>query len=301
MTWGQWFESWWGNLPPRLLETQKIARRAKSVPHIQVGNAKPEQFQDVIELWSRWYSVSSKTRCYVPLEVFAEAVATRRWEVLVATHEDGRIVGTVVKRWLPKVCVKGVEWSRVGVVDFFCVVPAWRNKGVGRLLLSEAHNRMALPLTPMLILWEGVQFRQPPLTTGLLWVRQSRPGGARTARVVEKEAEELWRRCSAGREIVSKSAEGAMETSVWRVGQEAVVVWDSHHRSVPEGYKIGYVIGWTDRAAVDAFVEAQGNPWQICLCSTKVSELWSWDSSFQWIGYNLQTGFVSQDFPCLAL
>lgn len=304
MTWGQWFESWWSGLPPRLLDTRKTARRAKPVLHIRVEQARPEHFQGIIELWSRWFSVSSKARCYLPVDLLAEAVAKGDWEVLVAIHEDGRFVGTVVKRWLPKVCVKGVEWRRMGVVDFFCVLPAWRNKGVGRLLLCEAHNRLTLPLNPMLILWEGVQFRQPPLATGLLYFRQRGLASASTVatqRLTGIEAQEMWLRCGKGRDVVSRSAEGALETSVWRLGTGGVVVWDIHHRSVPEGYKICYIVGWTDLAAVDAFVEAQGNPWQICVCSAKVSETWSWDSAYQWIGYNFQTGFVSQEFPCLAL
>jgi hypothetical protein len=247
--------------------------------------------------------VSSKAKCFVPAELLAKAISEKKWEALVALHEDGRIVGTVVKRWFDHVTLQGAAWPRMGIVDFFCVSPAWRKKGVGRLLLCEAHNQLQLPLTPMLILWEGLQFRQPAVCTGIFWVRQKplKSSDSQAVCLQGEEAEKAWSSCVKGKFVRSGEIGKALETTVWRLGGgQTVAVWDTHHRSVPEGYRICVVVAWEGIDAVDAFVEAQGHPWQIFLCCSQMSEEWEWDSTFQWIGYNLQLGHTSMEFPCLA-
>ncbi len=301
MTWTEFVESWWKGLPPRLLQSRKLVRRAKPVPLVSVIHAQVQHVPAIIELWSRWFSQSSKARCFYPAQALERAMREKEWDVLLAVHVDGRILGTVVKRWLPRVKIQGVLWPRIGVVDFFCVLPAWRNKGVGRLLLTTAHNELVEPLTPMLLLWEGFQWRQPAVCSGFFWMRKREMQTGQVSKLVGEDASRAWANCVKGGCVVSEGYRGVgLETSVWNVGDGAVVIWDTFHRSIPEGYRICIVMAWTSEEAVDRFVEGGGHGWDVCLCARKVSEQWTLDSPFQWIGYNLQTGFQTMEFPCLC-
>jgi hypothetical protein len=83
-----------------------------------------------------------------------------------------------------------------------------------------------------------------------------------------------------------------------------VAIWNTFHRSVPEGLLIGIVVGGSAEAA-DALSSASGHPFGILLATWPFSlyglEGWQIDSPYQWISYNTHLGFVNTQFPGLCL
>ena len=86
------------------------------------------------------------------------------------------------------------------------------------------------------------------------------------------------------------------ETSVWRISNGSVAIWNTFHRSVPDGALIGIIVGYSCEAAVNSICEAKGHPYGILL-RAGMSSGWSIDSPFQWIAYNLQSGRMQTEFP----
>lgn len=308
-TWNDSVEAWWKGYPPRLLQTGVVVRRCPQVQNVSIREVKSkdtEDIQSLCQLWARGYSQSRRVRCVVPARLVQDAIQAGKWTVWVAVHEDGRILGTLVRRHLTDMQMDTTVWKRAAIIDYFYVVPGWKQKGVGRLLLTAAHTSAEIPMCPQLILWEGIQAGIPPLATGMYWSRERQPGAAGLCEKLT-EATMAWSLCQAfvrtqGVKIVSRALDSAVETSVWKVGEDYVAVWDTHHRSVPEDKAIGVIVGCTSFDIAETFAaNCSGHPWQICLSSWRMTDQWSIDSPFQWIAYNCQTGFLDTRFPCLAL
>ena len=291
-SWTKFTESWLYSYPPRLLETHPANKTATVV--YTMRKATESDILQLPEFWERWFS-TPKVRCVVPLQ-HVKKKALRQWDIYVCVNQ-GQVIGTIVRRWVMNLHMRQVVWPKAGIVDYYCIHPAYRKKGIGRSLLHLLHNTTERPMPPHLMLWEGFQTQVPPVCAGLYMAKRCVPREGESScvkRVYEFRPEgDIWS------EYIDSD-----ETSVWTsIGsQEKVVVWNTFHRSIPDGAVIGIVMaGSVD--AVNRFSSSAGHPFGVLLMPGLHIALdgWTIDSPFQWIAYNTQTGFISAKFPSLFL
>ena len=293
-SWAKFTESWFYSYPPRLLETHPAPKSFRMVYTMRKATA--DDILQLPEFWERWFS-TPKVRCVVPLQ-HIQKKALRQWDIYVCV-DKGLVIGTIVRRWVMNLHMRQAVWPKAGIVDYYCIHPAYRKKGVGRSLLHLLHNTTERPMPPHLMLWEGFQALVPPVCAGLYLSKRCVPLETCVRRVDEYRAE--------GLDIWSDYVDSD-ETSVWRCetasaskDADKVVVWNTFHRSIPDGAVIGIVMGGSVDA-VNRFSSSKGHPFGVLLMPGYLSlEGWSIDSPFQWIAYNTQTGFISAKFPSLFL
>jgi hypothetical protein len=238
-------------------------------------------------------------------------------EIFVCLKPTGEVIGSIVRRWVSGLHMREVRWPRAGIIDYFCIHPAHRRKGVGRALLTFLHNSTLLTekiMPPQLMLWEGIQPTIPPASVGVFLHRYcikghmtatASPPGTSPASAVEEGPLllEKWQAMQRGKDIWNESCEASGETSIWTIGEHTVAIWDTFHRSVPEGLLIGIVVGSSGPEAATAFSQSSGHPFGILLMTGSLfsSEGWTMDSPYQWISYNTKMNFISYQFPGIFL
>jgi N-acetylglutamate synthase-like GNAT family acetyltransferase len=299
-TWAKFTESWFYSYPPRLLETHPQLKSFRIA--YTMRKATDDDILQLPEFWERWFS-TPKVRCVVPLQ-HVKKKALREWDIYVCVNQ-GEVIGTIVRRWVMNLHMREVVWPKAGIVDYYCIHPAYRKKGIGRSLLALLHNTTERPMPPHLILWEGFQAQIPPICAGLYMskrcvpqgescvkrVFEFRPEGDLCSEYIDSDETSVW--ISSGSASAKASASG---------DAEKVVVWNTFNRSIPDGAVIGIVMaGSVD--AVNRFSSSAGHPFGVLLMPGLNIALdgWTIDSPFQWIAYNTQTGFISAKFPTLFL
>lgn len=316
-TWKGFAESWLRNLPPRLIETHPAQMRLSSERtafRYSPRRATNEDLRLLPEFWTRWYS-SQKTRCIVPLTHIQTMHSAGKWEIWIVLKDTGELLGTVIRRWVKGVYMEGVRWEKAGIIDYFCVHPAYRKRGIGRDLLAILHNSTPRPFPPNLMLWEGVQASIPPIAMGMFLSRQCVPGLLKSSRAVtrvpESECKEAWASLVAANKgdigcwSEYSEGQGQGEVSIWKIGESPrcfVAIWDTFHYSVPDGLHIGIILLHSGKESLDAIAKTNLHGYGVLLVSGHlVLEGWSIDSPFQWIAYNTQIGFMRTKFPGLFL
>lgn len=293
-SWSEMLGQAWNRTPPRLLETIQARRQlpsAKGPNSWFLRRAEESDLSLLPEFWSRWFSISKACRCAIPLSHIKKQVSDGGWEIYVCIRESGELIGTIVRRWIRGVHVREASWARAGGIDYFCIHPAWRNKDVGRALLAEVHNRAPVPIAPHFIFWEGFKLSVPPLSCGVLYAKQCQTGQSSE---IKEDREKIWKTLVRGADIWSE--EPGDEITLWKTVKGNVAIWNTFHRSIPGGAAIGIVIAAQSSEAVNLI----GAPWGVLLSDTSYGTLWSFDSPFQWIAYNLGVGFISLQFPRLG-
>lgn len=317
-TWTEFFQSYLYSRPAKLIDPRPAA---KVIPHrvlngFTLRRATPEDIQQLPTLWGRWYSTSKSARCVVPLAHIQKCAQAGKWDILVCVKGDGEVIGSLARRWIEGLHMREVRWPKAGVIDYFCIHPAYRNKGIGRSLLSLLHNTTTAAgiVPPHLMMWEGIQLSVPPVSAGLFMYKKCSPVGGLHVEKLQgsasaEAAAEAWTGLQRGNQIWSEYDSSAEETSIWSSSRGPVAIWNTFHRSVPEGLLIGIVVGGSvEAAAVAEFSSASGHPfgillatWPFRLHSLYALAGWQIDSPYQWISYNTHVGFVNTQFPGLCL
>jgi hypothetical protein len=320
-SWIQFTQDWWSSHPPKLLETHSTPRPHLAPPSgvIVRQASKPQDLYPLPEFWGRWFSISSKARCVIPLQHVLKGFSGGQWTIWIAFKPTGEVVGTLVRRWIKGVQVGPAYWEKAGIIDYFCVHPAYRKKGLGRYLLCLLHNTTPAPIPPHFFLLEGVQLSIPPLLSGFFFSYQrskQSPGGIGSVikginaiKVTSQEDQKkIWNSCVKGMYVKSSvSSNSTEETTFWRVSNGAVIIQDTFHKSVPEGDSIGIVLASTSASAVNEFALAEDSPWGVLLVpqsspfTPSLGPHWTLDSPFQWIGYNLRHSSVHFEWPAFHL
>jgi hypothetical protein len=294
--WSDTISQLWSGSPPRLLEPTPAKRPVRVPAGCKIRLAVAEDSGAIAEFWGRYFSISRSCRCAVSKEIVLRSIASARWQIVVVVSGD-QIIGTVVRRYLKGLHVYEARWAAAAAIDFFCVHPNWRSRGVGRCLLDTVHNLSALPLQPHLIFWEGLRPSVPPLAGGFFWARRTASDGAQSATLVrdKEEIQKAWANCVKGCDVWTE--EPGDEISVWNCGGRHVVVWNTLHVTVPDGKPIGIVLSDLESASALAGMKSY---WGVLLTpqsSPLAQGEWFFDSVYQWIGYNLSVGKPSLQFP----
>lgn len=289
----------WAGAPPKLLESATVKRSVKLPPGAVLRLAEPADTAAIVEFWGRYFSITKVCRCAVSKGFLLKAILSGRYQVLLAVASQGQVIGTVVRRRLQGLRVYEARWAAAAAIDFFCVHPSWRGRGIGRSLLDTIHNLSSFPIAPHLILWEGLRPSVPPLAVGWFWMRRAQGGAGEARRVTDpQEIQAAWKRAVAGADVWTE--EPGEEITVWDLPEGKgirTVVWNTLHVTVPEGLPIGIVL--SDIASADALASAK-SPWGVLLLGQGnpiPQGEWTLDSAYQWIGYNLSIGRVSRQFP----
>ena len=290
----------WSGHPPKLLEivhTQKEIHppRGCIMRHITEADVPA-----TVELWSRFFSKSPNCRCLVPASHLVKMLAEKRWEGIIIINSAGEVVGTLIRRFIKNLHVDKAAWKTAGAIDYFCVHPAWRKKGVGRALLTAIQNLTQDPVPPQLFFLENFQMRIPPISTGVFMSLQTNLGAAGEA-VRVHDGKASWENCVKGSAVWT--SEPGEEISFWKADERSgvVVIWNTFHRLMPGGELIGIVLS-DNMEAVEALAGVK-SPWGIFLAggtSAYGRVGWKINSVFQWIGYNLSIGFISGKFPVIG-
>ena len=271
--------------PPRLIEPNPPIQPIK-IPWT-LRFATPADIEQLPEFWTRFFS--GTTRCIVPLLHIQKS-----WTIIVVV-KDSQVIGSLVRRWT-KLHIKETVWQKAGIIDYFCIHPAYRKRGIGRALLSCLHNVTERPIQPHLMLLEGVQVTMPPISAGVYLSR--RCSGSVLIKKINDEA--IWRACV--KDISTPFEEG--ETTLWKTPSGSVAIWNTFHYSIPDGLRIGIVVGYTSIEAVTEAASSTTHGFGVLLLPVPVLQIvmegWTLDSPFQWIAYNLQAGFLG-GFPAICI
>ena len=282
-TWSSTLDSWWGNKPPRLAEPGRFQILIRNLPGVEIREAKVDDSKAITEFWHRYFSTSSRCKTYVPPEHIQSCVKERVWQIIVAIDiRSGSLVGTGVRRYIQNLHIGEAVWKKAAMIDYFCVHPAWRKKGVGRTILGVLQNTGSVPLPPHLILWEGIKPSITPLTVGCYWVKEK---VGKTSKVLEKlPVPHVWP--PPGAYVWSDwTSRNSKEVECWKTTSGFVIVWDIFHRRVPDGAKIGVIVYSSTDTSLEEFVE-EGS-YGVLLSPTKpTTSGWSLDSPWQLVAYN---------------
>ena len=172
-SWTSSLSSWWNTTPPRLAEPGRYVFPIKPVPGVIVRQLLTGEGGLLTEFWHRYFSTSERCKIYVPADHINACVKGGSWEVYIAIHEQsGAVIGSGVRRWINGLHIYEAVWPKAAMIDYFCVHPGFRKKGIGRLILGILQNKGPVPLPPHLILWDGVQPLTPPVSIGMYWVKE---------------------------------------------------------------------------------------------------------------------------------
>lgn len=297
-------QGWWSGTPLKILEANGPPRSITAIPGITVRRCTSlQEIHDIPRFWWRFYAASSRIRCEMPMSVLEERWRSGSWEIWTARSTGSELVGTVIRRSYRNVRGPGgqARFPAASGVDYFCIHPAWRTKGVGRLLLTMLHNAQR-PLQIHFIFWEQFQISIPPLTTGWLWSRRCGGGGAGPAwrEISDPDARaSFWRSPTIPKVGWWSETPDWKETSLWVTGNDWILLWNQYHRSIPEGHTICLILACSRAEAANAFADLPNGPFGVyCIASSnpitnRVCELdsrWSLDAPYTWIAYNLQGG-----------
>jgi GNAT superfamily N-acetyltransferase len=274
-------------------------------PGLVLREAGAGDLEQLPEFWTRYFS--DTTRCIVPL-LHIQRKVQGAWTILVVV-KDGVVIGSLVCRKIKKLHMREVVWTSAAVIDYFCIHPAYRKRGIGRALLAAIHNIVEKPVQPHLMLLEGVQVRIPPCAAGVFVSKRCQHTNL-VIREVTEGHEKIWMDCVKGSVIWSDWSGGtggttgaeSGEVSLWQIGSSYVAIWNTFHYSIPDGARIGIILGYTGDALEKVGLTV-GHGYGVLLLGVSVAEsfthTWSLDSPFQWISYNTNNGFIG-GFPALC-
>jgi len=308
--WLNFFSQAWNSSPPKLLETMSIYRPTQNLQGSKLKEAILEDIPAIVEFWGRFFSVQKSCRCVVPAAHLGMMITKKLWEVLIVYREQSHeIIGTVVRRRIKNLHIREAKWAEAGVIDYYCVHPAWRARGIGRVLLDGIHNTAKMPMSPQLIFWEGIHPLYPPLSIGIFLSRVCDKTLNDTQSPVTKlenthaESIAAWKNLHLQQDVWTE--ESGEEISFWKTVAGIVVIWNSFHVTIPEQRLIGCVIGGCP-ASINLLASSPKSSWGVLILPTNnpltqdFGPSWNIDSPYMWLGYNLSIGFISTQFPALG-
>lgn len=292
-TWAGLFANMWSNSPPKVLDSQHHLQEAP-LQGCSVRQAKDADCQAIVEFWIRYFSCSSRCKCVVSVSHLKKIMSTS--PIFLIVRGDGVILGSIAKRYMKGLHIQNARWEKAAYIDFFCVHPGWRNRGLGRALLTAVHNER---LVPAIFLLEGIKNSIPPVSLGCFLVKKVH-GQTPLTQITDLEiCKREWMLSVRSADIWTEDY--GIEITFWNTEKGVVIIWDIHHRMIPDGSSIGIIIGGSIEAA-NSFASGKSRWGYLLLPRSPFSseEGWTYDSVFQNIAYNVSLGFISMKFPLLG-
>lgn len=284
LSWKDSLSSWWRSEKVGVLDSTPMPRKVVFPAGCKVLRGKKEHSLTLREFWYRYFSISSKCKCLIPEDFLQKMIETSIWEIWMLVNSRGECIGTIVRKSIGKLQIESQTFEQAYIVDYYCVHPAWRKRGIGRGLLNHLHNQTKHPFAPHFILWEGVQVSLPPISSGIYWVRE----GCGNSTIQKKKLEKLP--SSFTSQIVSKLPQ-YNETTIYQLPSGYVIVTNTFHKTVPEGKEIYILSHGSSEKAIEEYIQSVEKD-KIFLRPRGITESivpgWQYDSPFQWVAYNLK-------------
>jgi len=232
-------------------------------------------------------------------------ISQKTWDGIIVLDTSGAIIGSAVRRIINNLHVREINLPKAAAADFYCIHPAWRRKGVGRAILSAFQNSTPAPTPPVLVFWDKPQIKVPPMIMGTFMSKMCLGQVQATQLKDPQLCKEAWLNCVKGVDVWT--SEPGEEISFWLQGEgrKPVIVWNTFHRTVPDGLLIGIVLS-RDQEATEGLAQSK-SPWGVLLAPVPIHQTfsftqngWKINSLFQWIGYNLSVGFIGSTFPVVG-
>jgi hypothetical protein len=141
--------------------------------------------------------------------------------------------------------------------------------------------------------WESYIPTIPPAVAGIYW-RKECIVGKRQALADERT---VWESLTRDRPIWSEYKKSE-DILTYATGSGFVVVWNTWHRRIPQGDLIGIVLACTAEKSISEMYSC--SPFGLLLAD-KQYEGWEFNGPFQWGIYNMNTGFISTEFPLVCM
>lgn len=303
-TWSSFLSNWLYSYPPKLIDS---SIHSSPIPITPIRNcilrkALPSDLSSLSEFLHRFFSNSMNYSCSVPISLLQNP----NWEIYVVLYNN-QIIGSIVRKWISNLHVFQVKWPNAAIVDYFCVHPSWKKKGIGRWLLYTLHNSTLHsnkgPIPPHLILWEGIQPLYPPISIGMFLSKICLASSPILKSI--PLTKEIWNLASNSKSIWNEFVPNGKEISVWKplASNDFVIVWDSFHSSAYG--PIGIVLSGSFEAIQQ--LSNSKSYWGVLLVPKSNLDFlknthnsWSFDSPYHWIAYNMVCSSFS-DFPMICL
>jgi len=150
------------------------AEGATTAAKCSIGVASLEESEKISDLLNRWFEHGGKTQVRVTGEWIRSSISDKHAIWIVGRDSGGSIRGCVASFRSVSPYPSHVRSDAWGLVDWFCVHPLWRNKGVASAMLetldfiTQATGRKA-----HIFLKEGAPLTQLPVYATLLKCRRA--------------------------------------------------------------------------------------------------------------------------------
>jgi hypothetical protein len=129
---------WCQTTPPFILK-KNVLRPIYSIPYIIF---KPADFKNAVS-YSHFIKTNFVSNINIPSEIISKGFAENKWLGIEARDIDLNLIGLIISK--PISHFYSSEFPRnpltgVGLVDYFCILPAWRKKGLGTRMLFKLHE-----------------------------------------------------------------------------------------------------------------------------------------------------------------
>lgn len=290
-SWTGLFSSYITSHPPILLQAHPPPSPLHPISGCTFGRATEEDISQLPSFWEKWFSTGT-SRCCIPYQRIRRSLDAGTWDIYVV-RRDRQVIGTLVRRWITGFHVKGAYMPKAGIIDFFCVHPAWKRKGVGRTLLFLIHNATVRPMPPHLMFWESYLPTIPPSIAGIYWKKECVLG--KRDSLPEERERQVWTSL-AGKRAIRSEYRRCEDILTYEMRGGAVIIWNTWHRRIPQGDSIGIVLAST--GSMDELYEC--SPFGLLLADRQY-EGWEFNGAFQWGMYNMNTGFITTEFPLIQI
>lgn len=143
------------------------------------------------------------------------------------------------------------------------------------------------------MLWESYLPSIPPAVAGTYWRKECRVGKRPTLSAEEERL--AWNQLKEGHTLWSEYKK-TEDILIFALGSGYCSIWNTWHRRIPQGDTIGILLACSS----DIRELYECSPFGLLLADTKY-EGWEFNGPFQWGLYNMNSGYISSQFPLLQL